>query len=788
MQIDYENLSIHLGVGELSRFRLGPRDAGEGTRVGRWRMESGSMWHRRLQDEVTSRAAVDSPDAKPEFEVVVSGVIMYEGWRFELQGRVDQIIFNAGRAVIREVKTVSHPLPLREDVLRSMYSGYFAQAAAYEVICALNPEKGLENARAELLFVDLHEGARQIVTAGSDARAAFDSRIRLLWEFAQSRRGSRMRMISAEIAPPFDAQRPGQEGTEKALYDACLGSRIVMWEAPTGFGKTAYALHNALSRMKSGLFERAIYLTGRSTGQLQVVREMHRRWGLVARFQQMRSRAEHAIRSAMHTCGEGPSCRDGIEDAWARSGISPARLAEAGPLDLETARDLGAKTGVCPFEITKAVLPFADIWIGDLNYVFHPRASGVFLDQPGFDAGKTLLIIDEAHNLPGRVADSWSANLDARHIEDLCVELSFAHPPDRLRRSLESLQSYIARLGKSDRHDDTVFYEVRDLVFEYARAMEETPLDVETLRTGALDALWELADDSLPFENEKLELLLWSPVRGTLSVTCIDASREISAKLKEFGSVLMMSATLRPVENFLTSCGLESGDAAFMRSTAPWRGMGYSVAVDVRADTRLKSRRRSIPLTALTIADMCVSSSEKGPVAAIFPSYKYAQDVAEALAVSDEGMNLRVAIQPRGLDLEGQRAFVEGSLANFDVLMLVLGSGFTEGIDALGGRVTRAIVVSPALPEADAVQAARVEKAGGQGGLRAFHDVYIVPGIRKVNQAMGRLVRAPGQHAKVLLHCHRFAQPDYAALLDEDFAPNATIRTREELVAWLNEA
>jgi Rad3-related DNA helicase len=240
-----------------------------------------------------------------------------------------------------------------------------------------------------------------------------------------------------------------------------------------------------------------------------------------------------------------------------------------------------------------------------------------------------------------------------------------------------------------------------------------------------------------------------------------------------------MSATLRPLDSYLNACGLDAKEAEFVRAAAPWRGMGYDVAADVRADTRLKSRARSIPLTAETIVD--VRGASTGPVAAFFPSYKYAESVAEALA---DISGLRVAIQPRGMDLEGQRQFVEEGLAAYDVLMLVLGTGFTEGIDALGGRVTHAVVVGPALPEADAVQAARMERFPGSR-TKAFHEVYMVPGIRKVNQAIGRLVRAPGQSAKVLLHCARFGEPDYDALLDEDFRPQTVVKSRDDLAKWL---
>jgi DNA excision repair protein ERCC-2 len=778
MQIDYESRIVRMGVGELAEFRLGPRDSGS-REAGRWRMELGSQWHKRLQTEEAAKQAVTG-GTEPRFEVVVTGTVIHEGWRFELNGRIDQVITDGARKVLREVKTVSHPLPMREDKLRGMYPGYFAQVGAYRVLCGLNPESGLKDALAELVFVDCDEGTRQIVPVDDEMRSHFDAQIALVWEFAESRRTSRARVLSADIAPPFEAERIGQAGAEKSLYEASLRSKIVLWEAPTGFGKTAYALYNALTRMKSGLFDRAIYVTGRSTGQLQVVKEISRRWANVVRCQQMRSHAEHAIRSPMHTCGESGSCRDGIEEAWRRAGINPARIAANGPLELADARALGESTGVCPFEITRSVLPFSDVWIGDYNYVFHPRACGVFMEQPGFDAKRTLLIIDEAHNIPPRVADAWSASLEARHLEDLSVELSFAHPEARLRRSLDSLQSFVSRLNKCDRQDDTVLYEVRDLLRGYVDAMQAAPIDAEALRPGAMEALWELADAVGPLENENLELLLWSKERGRLEITCLDASREIAARLKEFGGVLMMSATLRPLDNLLAACGLDAKQAEFIRSVAPWRGMGYEVAVDCRVDTRLKARPRSMPLTAETIADIC--GAAKGPVAAIFPSYKYAQDVADALS---EVASLRVALQPRGLDLEGQRLFVEDSLAGVDVLMLVLGTGFTEGIDALGGKVSHAVVVSPALPEADAVQSARMEAARGASSVKAFHDVYMVPGIRKVNQAMGRLVRAPGQSAKVLLHCRRFSEPDYTALLDEDFRPQEAIASREDLLRWL---
>jgi len=170
-------------------------------------------------------------------------------------------------------------------------------------------------------------------------------------------------------------------------------------------------------------------------------------------------------------------------------------------------------------------------------------------------------------------------------------------------------------------------------------------------------------------------------------------------------------------------------------------------------------------------------------VAVFFPSYAYAESVQRAL--ENSGSVLRVSLQPRGTDLAAQTAWIEENLALADALFLVLGSSFAEGIDLLGGRVTHAMVVGPALPEVNAVQKARMDARHDLGRDASFRRVYQIPGLQKVNQALGRLVRAPGQHAKVLLHCRRFAEPSYAALLATDYQMFAEVASDGDLREWL---
>ena len=218
-----------------------------------------------------------------------------------------------------------------------------------------------------------------------------------------------------------------------------------------------------------------------------------------------------------------------------------------------------------------------------------------------------------------------------------------------------------------------------------------------------------------------------------------------------------------------------------MRAHAPWRDHAYDVAIDLRVDTRFQQRTRFFATTAATVENL--HTTAHSAVAIFFPSYRYAESIQQVLRESNS--RLRVVLQPRQSDLAAQNAWVEEALTTADALFLVLGSSFAEGIDLLGGRISHAMVVGPALPEVNPVQKARLAELSHLGRDEAFRRVYQAPGIQKVNQALGRLVRAPGQRAKVLLHCHRFAEPSYNLLLASEYQHGTAIASDSELDTWL---
>lgn len=766
MNADLELRTAQMAVGELCGFSFGPQGSSGGG-GGIWRAQLGTRWHNEM------RAQALAEGLKVAFEVGVSGTIARRGWKIALSGRIDQLVEADTGPLLREIKTVTRPLPAPEGELRAQYPEYFAQLAAYVALRGASED-------AQLVFVEVDTGLAQAVRLSGDDHAVFEERIDRVVEFLDLRLRARERLRHLSFRPPFSSLREGQE---KALAELVAGVRAasgaILFEAPTGFGKTGILLECALGELKAGHFERMVYLTGKSTGQIHVIQTLsamtENLGGSRVQAWNVRNKSEHCVNAVFHCVRESCAYLDGAEDRWPASGLSRFYLMEDAPRDVESLRRAGMGARICPYEITRAALTFNDVWIGDYNYVFSPESRRLFYERPGFDPARTLVVIDEAHNLASRVADAHShvfigsdARLVAEELERIGAEIrlcarwaEWAGFLDMRRRS--------ATLTEAEQAD------ALDLLERAAEATASIPVDPSELGPAAGALLWKVPAAVQQWREHDLKRLWWSPNDSSLAVTCLDPAPAIAATLNEFGGVVLATATPGPSERFAQTCGLAS--VVEVRAPAPWRESAYRVAVDLRVDTTFQHRQRFIPITAATVERMHRAAGEEEPIAAFFPSYAYAEAVARLCPGS--------ALQPRSLDLAAQASWINSALDQAQALFLVLGSGFSEGIDLLGGRVRHAIVVGPALPEVNAVQKARMAAYADEGHEEAFDRVYRIAGMQKVNQALGRLVRAPGQSATVLLHCRRFAEPGYERLLAEEYRGGFHIGEDDDLDTWL---
>ncbi len=885
MEFDLDQRTATLSIGEFSAFNIGPRDPSDHTGAqGLWRARLGTRWHQELR----AKAAASTPAAS--FEVPITGRVFHGGWTLTLTGRIDQFLPAPDArtpAILREIKTTLDPLPAPEEDLRAAHPDYFAQLATYLALRRI--ENPSEKIRGELVFVEAGSGLLQTIAFTHADESPFQVRLERVAEFLNLRLRARERLRNLRFHSPFPELRDGQQTTQADLAAALATHRQVLFTAPTGFGKTGALLECALGAMKSGRYSRLLYLTSKATGQLQVLRTLRAmtappqtaqipnpkpqipknipasaappigHWSLdighstpVAAWH-VRPKHEHCLDPVCFCQRREFNHPDSVAQRWKKHGLSRFYLFEDEARDIPALRSAGEAAQICPYEITRTALAFQDVWIGDYNYVFAPANRTLFYNQPGFNPAETLLVIDEAHNLPARAADARSHTLHADDARRVLAELDHLRAPAPLARAWETFTLLLASLPVCDvldlAQEDDLVHTIRQL----ADTLVLHPLPYEDMEPPVRELLWQLPSWAEWF-SQPFPKLIWSPRAGELRLTCLDAALPTGEILRDYAGVIFATATPGPAQTFASACGLEpaprssrgneavpaasssasaighcspasagsalraiaSGDAlsalrapsslVIDHSTAlcavvahtPWRDAAYNIAYDTRVDTSFSQRARHAGTTADTIAALHNAASSIGHsslvighsatkcIAVFFPSYAYAESIRDQLA--QRHPHLRAALQPRLSDLAAQTAWVDESLAFSDALFLVLGSSFAEGIDTLGGRISHAMVVGPALPEVNAVQRARIDALPNLTREAAFQRVYQIPGIQKVNQALGRLVRAPGQRAKVILHCRRFIEPAYASLLDRDYQFGTTLATPADLTTWLTPA
>ena len=566
--------------------------------------------------------------------------------------------------------------------------------------------------------------------------------------------------------------REGQRDLAVAVYKTISRKKRLFIQAPTGIGKTLSTIFPAVQAMGAGKASKVFYLTAKTitrTVAEEAFRILRSR-GLVFTAVTITAKEKLCPMEKAECNPEACPYAKGHFDRVNEAVFDILHLEQE--MDRETVLRYAEKYRVCPFEFCLDISSWTDGIICDYNYVFDPnvRLKRYFADGA---SGDYLFLVDEAHNLVSRAREMYSASV---YKEDfLEVKRIIKGKSPRLERQLDRCNKLLLSM-KRECGDWQLLEDVTGLTagimtaFSYMETfMEEFPEFPE--RETVLDFYFCLRDFLNVYEELDGHYRIYEENRedGSFLVRlfCVDPSRLLSRCMDQGASTILFSATLLPVRYYKTLLsGNQEDYAVYVNSPFPEENHLLMVAEDVSS----RYTRRS-PSEYRKVADYIriVTQSRPGNYMVFFPSYQYMGEIEEIL--EEEPLKADLLVQGQGMGEAEKTEFLEEfekershSLAAF----CVMGGVFSEGIDLKEERLIGVIVVGTGLPMV-CVEQEVLKGYFDETEEKGFDFSYQYPGMNKVLQAAGRVIRTPGDRGVILLLDDRFLRRDHLELFPREW-------------------
>ena len=726
-------------------------------------MAAGTRIHKKIQKRMGG-------NYRAEVSLKYTALDEEEDIELLVEGRADGIFEENGIVTIDEIKGVYMDL----ERLTEPVTVHMAQAMCYGYFYCCDRE--LDGVRIQLTYCNLEtEEIRRFHEDKSreELEAWFCSVVHEYFKWArylcchEFQRNQSIR--SLEFPFPY---REGQRDLAVAVYKTISRKKRLFIQAPTGIGKTLSTIFPAVRAMGEGKASKIFYLTAKTITRTVAEESFRilRDRGLV--FTAVTITAKEKLCPMEKTECNPEACpyARGHFDRVNEAVFDILHLEQE--MDRETVLRYAEKYRVCPFEYCLDISSWTDGIICDYNYVFDPnvRLKRYFADGA---QGDYLFLVDEAHNLVSRAREMYSASV---YKEDfLEVKRIIKGKAPRLERQLERCNKLLLSM-KRECGDWQVLEDVTGLAagimtaFSYMETfMEEFPEFPD--RETVLDFYFCLRDFLNAYEELDGHYRIYEENRedGTFLVRlfCVDPSRLLSRCMDQGASTILFSATLLPVRYYKTLLSGNQDDyAVYVNSPFPEENRLLMVAEDVSS----RYTRRS-PSEYRKVADYIriVTESRPGNYMVFFPSYQYMWEIEEIL--EEEPLKADLMIQGQGMGEAEKAEFLEEFEKERDhslAALCVMGGVFSEGIDLKEERLIGVIVVGTGLPMV-CVEQEVLKGYFDETEEKGFDFSYQYPGMNKVLQAAGRVIRTPVDRGVILLLDDRFLRRDHLELFPREW-------------------
>lgn len=719
-------------------------------------------------------------------EYTLKHKVDYEDFTLILEGRADGIFILPDETIIDEIKSTTKDLDTIEDDYKEIH---WAQAMCYGYIYCTQNE--LRSINIQLTYFHIETEKKKIFKRAYSLEELEKFLYFLVEKYIQwfsisfDWENTRNESIR-ELNFPFKEYRKGQRELAVAAYKTIEERKNLFVQAPTGIGKTMSTLFPGLKAIGEGFASKIFYLTAKTITREVPTNSMDM---LIARG----LKAKTVIITAKdkiclnHEVKCNP--RDCIYAKGHYDRVNNAIMDIFEQEDLMT-RDViihyAEKHKVCPFEFTLDVCLWADVIICDYNYIFDPQVYlKRFFDIAG---GNYIFLVDEAHNLVDRSREMFSTEINRNSFKDLKVSFKTSYP--KIYKSLNKCSNIFIKI-KEDLDINEEYYqreEISDFYFPILRLITLIePWLIEEKNNEDYESVLDLYFNLISF-IKIYELYNGHYVTSIQEVDgdiifklyCVDSSYLLREALKRSRASILFSATLTPLEYYMNLLGGSKEDY-HIRLSSPFPQNNLSVLLGDSISTKYKDRENTYKEIVEYIYNFIFS--RKGNYLIFFPSYVYMNRVYELLKEKDSGLNL--LIQDRQMSDRQREDFLEYFEEEEVIGFAVLGGLFSEGIDLIGDKLIGAVIVGVGMPmicfERDIIK-----DYFNHTGLAGFEYAYVYPGMNKVLQAAGRVIRSEEDKGSILLIDDRYKTYRYKNLLPTEWSHYLSIKNKRQLKEELN--
>ncbi len=708
---------------------------------------------------------------KDQKEVPLLANISCGGLEFILEGRCDGLLQRNNSFIIDEIKSVSRPLA---EIGEETFPVHWAQAKCYAYIFMMNHD--LKQMIVQLTYVqsDTLEEKRFEQTFSYEHLERFMRELLKSYvPYAEMRVSHRIEMMKSinELSFPFPNYRLGQRKLAGAVYKTISEGKSLYANAPTGIGKTISTLFPAVKAIGEGEIQRIFYLTAKTITR-QAAEEalaMMQKSGLELKAVTITAKDKICFKDETRCQKEYCEFANGYYDRV--NGAILDLLKHENMINRTAIEKYAHKHRVCPFEFSLDAAYAADAIIADYNYVFDPRISlKRFIEE---EKKKTVLLTDEAHNLVDRGREMYSAALNKSSF--LQLSRSFKGKDEGIQKSAKRVNEMFVALKKKygeqpafvEKDDpEELVQELRDFM-----AYAEKYLVLNKDKTGAEElletyfAVQSFIRISQLYDERFITYFQKQRNDFHMKMFCLDPSNLLQKAGKGFKSRIFFSATLQPLNYFKDMLGFKPDDYT-ISIPSPF-SKGQAEVYIKPLSTRFRDRGESLQPIVDIIKEMLTGHT--GNYLIFFPSYQYMEDVYKQFKGRD--LPIKTIIQRTGMKEEEREAFLEAFRPDAGDTLLgfaVMGGIFSEGVDLQGDRLNGVFVVGVGLPQIG-LERDIIKNYFRHQNKNGYDYAYTYPGMNKVLQAGGRLIRSEKDHGTIVLIDDRYLNKKYQTLLPEEW-------------------